>query len=68
MRGTQMVRQWKIIRLMETHRSGISGNDLATELDIPLRTVYRDLEAIQEAGFGARNPWLPRKHFGQAKV
>ncbi len=51
MRGTQMARQWKIIRLMETRRTGISGNDLATELDVPPRTVYRDLEALQEAGF-----------------
>ncbi len=45
MRGTQMARQWKIIRLMETHRSGISGNDLASELD-----------ALQEAGF----PYTPK--------
>jgi predicted DNA-binding transcriptional regulator YafY len=51
MRGTQMARQWKIIRLMESHKYGISGNELAVELDTPLRTIYRDLEAIQEAGF-----------------
>ncbi len=51
MRGTQMARQWKIIRLMESHKRGISGNDLASELDVPQRTVYRDLEALQEAGF-----------------
>ena len=57
MRGTQMARQWKIIRLMESRRYGISGNELAIELDTPLRTIYRDLEAIQEAGF----PSIPTK-------
>ncbi|MGC8605387.1 MAG: helix-turn-helix transcriptional regulator, partial [Desulfomonilaceae bacterium] len=51
MRGTQMVRQWKIIRLMESRKYGISGTELARELDVPQRTVYRDLEAIHEAGF-----------------
>ena len=51
MRGTQMARQWKIIQIMETRRTGISGADLAKELKAPLRTVYRDLEAIQEAGY-----------------
>ncbi len=51
MRGTQMARQWKIIRLMESRKYGISGNELAIELDTPLRTIYRDLKAIEEAGF-----------------
>ena len=51
MRGAQMARQWKIIRLMETRKQGISVNDIARELDAPLRTVYRDLDAIHEAGF-----------------
>ena len=51
MRGTQMARQWKIIRLMESRKYGISGNELAIELETPLRTIYRDLKAIEEAGF-----------------
>ena len=51
MRGTQLARQWKIIRMMEPRKTGISAMDLAVELDVPLRTVYRDLDAIQEAGF-----------------
>ena len=51
MRGNQIARQWKIIRLMETRKQGLSGTDLAKELDVPLRTVYRDLDAIHEAGF-----------------
>jgi predicted DNA-binding transcriptional regulator YafY len=51
MRGSQIARQWKIIRLMETRKQGLSGADLARELDVPLRTVYRDLDVIHEAGF-----------------
>ncbi len=51
MRGTQLARQWKIIRLIESRKRGISGTELANELEVPLRTVYRDLDAIQEAGF-----------------
>jgi predicted DNA-binding transcriptional regulator YafY len=51
MRGTQLARQWKIIRILETRKRGITGGELAVELEVPLRTVYRDLDAIQEAGF-----------------
>jgi predicted DNA-binding transcriptional regulator YafY len=51
MRGTQLARQWKIIKMMESRKMGVTGIDLAHELETPLRTVYRDLEAIQDAGF-----------------
>ena len=47
MRGTQLARQWKIIKLIESHTKGITVTQLANELEVPLRTVYRDLEAIQ---------------------
>ena len=51
MRGTQLARQWKILRLIESRKRGITGIQLANELEVPLRTIYRDFEAIQEAGF-----------------
>ncbi len=51
MRGTQLARQWKILRLIESRKRGITGTELANELEVPLRTIYRDFEAIQEAGF-----------------
>ncbi|HMK37448.1 MAG TPA: HTH domain-containing protein [Desulfomonilaceae bacterium] len=51
MRGTQLGRQWKIIKMMESRKTCVTGIDLAHELETPLRTVYRDLEAIHEAGF-----------------
>ena len=51
MRGTQLARQWKILRLLESRKRGLTVAELSSELDVPPRTVYRDLEAVQEAGF-----------------
>jgi predicted DNA-binding transcriptional regulator YafY len=51
MRGTQLARQWKIIRLLESRTRGVAVANLSSELYAPARTVYRDLEALQEAGF-----------------
>jgi hypothetical protein len=51
MRGTQLARQWKILRLFEARKMGLTAEDLSTDLDVPVRTIYRDLEALQEAGF-----------------
>jgi predicted DNA-binding transcriptional regulator YafY len=50
-RSDQLGRQWKIIRALIASRKGISVRDLAAELDCHARTVYRDLEALQVAGF-----------------
>jgi biotin operon repressor len=49
-RGDQLGRQWKIIQTLLTS-SGKSAAELAAELDIHPRTVYRDLVALQTAGF-----------------
>ena len=51
MRGLHLARQWKIIRLLESRPTGLTANEIATEIEVPVRTVYRDLGAIQEAGF-----------------
>ncbi|WP_028320216.1 helix-turn-helix transcriptional regulator [Desulfatiglans anilini] len=50
-RGEQLGRQWKIIQTLITSRQGRSAADLASELECHPRTVYRDLEALQIAGF-----------------
>jgi len=50
-RSDQLGRQWKIIRALIASRKGRSVRDLAAELDCHARTVYRDLEALQVAGF-----------------
>jgi predicted DNA-binding transcriptional regulator YafY len=50
-RGDQLGRQWRIIQTLITSRTGKSAADLADELECNSRTVYRDLEALQVAGF-----------------
>jgi len=50
-RGDQLARQWKIIQILISSRIGKSAGDLAQEIDCNPRTVYRDLAALQEAGF-----------------
>jgi len=50
-RGDQLGRQWRIIQLLVSARRGWSAADLAAELEVNPRTVYRDLEALQVAGF-----------------
>jgi predicted DNA-binding transcriptional regulator YafY len=63
-RGDQLARQWKIIQSLISSRQGKSVSDLAENLRCHTRTVYRDLEALQAAGFpvytdrvGGRNLW-----------
>ncbi len=52
-RGNQLIRQWRLLRAIEASRHGRSVAELhaeVAELASP-RTVYRDLEALQGAGF-----------------
>lgn len=50
-RGDQLARQWRIIQLLISYRMGKSVADLANELEYGVRTIYRDLESLQVAGF-----------------
>lgn len=50
-RGDQLGRQWKIIRALIAARQGKSVSDLSETIECHPRTVYRDLEALQTAGF-----------------
>jgi predicted DNA-binding transcriptional regulator YafY len=50
-RGDQLGRQWRIIQTLLTSKIGKSAADLAEEMEANPRTVYRDLEALQVAGF-----------------
>ncbi len=51
MRGEQLARQWRILRALESNRHGITVADLAEQEGCHARTVWRDLAALQEAGF-----------------
>ncbi len=50
-RGDQLARQWKILQTLMAAKNGKSAGELSRELECHLRTVYRDLEALQAAGF-----------------
>ncbi len=54
-RGDQLGRQWHIIQGLLSSRRGKSTADLAAELGCHSRTIYRDLEALQLAGFPIYN-------------
>ena len=63
MRGDQLSRQWRILRLIEASRNGLSVRDIMALEKAARRTVYRDLEALQDAGF----PLYAEKSGRQAK-
>jgi predicted DNA-binding transcriptional regulator YafY len=50
-RGDQLGRQWRIIQTLISSKFGKSASELADELECHPRTLYRDLEALQVAGF-----------------
>jgi len=50
-RGDQLGRQWRIIQTLISSRRGKSAAELAEGLECHPRTIYRDLEALQVAGF-----------------
>lgn len=51
MRGDQLARQWRLIQRLARSRAGVGLEALATDLECTRRTVYRDLDALQFAGF-----------------
>lgn len=57
-RMEQIPRQWRIIRRLEVNRFGMTASDLADEEECPIRTIYRDLQDLEEAGF----PLIQVKH------
>jgi len=50
-RGDQLGRQWRILQTLLYSRQGLSVAQIAQDLEWHSRTVYRDLEALQIAGF-----------------
>lgn len=50
-RNSEVVRQWEILRAIDGARCGISVQKLATERGVHQRTIRRDIEALQRAGF-----------------
>jgi predicted DNA-binding transcriptional regulator YafY len=51
MRNAEVIRQWQILREIESRRTGVTIHDLARLVRVSTRTIRRDLQALQEAGF-----------------
>ena len=50
-RNQEVIRQWKVLHALETARHGVAIDALADDLGVTTRTIRRDLQALQEAGF-----------------
>ena len=49
-RGNQLTRQWQLLQLLD-RPAGVVVDDAAGELGCAVRTVWRDLQVLQAAGF-----------------
>ena len=51
-RNAEVIRQWTILREIERSRAlGVTIDDLASRCGVTTRTIRRDLQALEEAGF-----------------
>jgi len=51
-RNAEVIRQWTILREIERARAGgVTIDDLASLCEVTTRTIRRDLQALEEAGF-----------------
>lgn len=57
---TQAARLHNVIRLIES-KNGITLDELVEETGVDLRTVHRDLAAVQEAGYPLTTEWVAGK-------
>jgi predicted DNA-binding transcriptional regulator YafY len=50
-RNAEVIRQWTILREIERTRGGVTIDGLASLCGVTTRTIRRDLQALEEAGF-----------------
>src|SRR4030042_6330129 len=55
MGGDQLARRGRIIRAIESSPTGLTVAEIAKREETGIRTIYRDLEALQVAGFPLYN-------------
>jgi predicted DNA-binding transcriptional regulator YafY len=51
MRNAEVIRQWQVLREIEARRTGVTIHELSAQVGVSTRTIRRDLQALQEAGF-----------------
>jgi hypothetical protein len=56
-RGAQFIRQWRLLRALEGAKRGMSAAQLKDTIEETqsTRTLYRDLEVLEQAGFPLTN-------------
>ena len=50
-RNAEVIRQWTILREIERATTGVTIDELASLCGVTTRTIRRDLQALEEAGF-----------------
>jgi predicted DNA-binding transcriptional regulator YafY len=50
-RGELILRQWNLLKMLQTRGEGIPLRQLAEEFDVSERTIQRDFEILEEVGF-----------------
>ena len=55
MRGDQLIRQWKILQIVESSRMGVSAPQLPEWVEVSVETIYRDMRVLSLAGFPFRD-------------
>ena len=70
-RGNQLTRQWQLLQLID-RPAGVAVDDAARDLGCAVRTIWRDLRVLQDAGFpiyddagadGRRSIWRLQEDF-----
>lgn len=51
MQGDQLSRQWRTIREIKASPNGLTVTEIAQREETGMRTIYRDLEALQATDF-----------------
>jgi predicted DNA-binding transcriptional regulator YafY len=73
-RGDQLTRQWRLLQMIDRPH-GVTVDDAAHELSCTVRTIWRDLDVLQQAGFplyteraadGNRGVWRVTDEFKRA--
>ena len=49
-KGDQLARQWRLLHLLD-RPAGVAVETAAQELACSIRTIWRDLNVLQDAGF-----------------
>ena len=50
MRGDQVAQQWRVIKAIESSPNGLTVAEIVKREETGVRTIYRDLEALQATG------------------